>query len=184
MSCSKRASSALTADSTCPRPSCPRSRSSDAGWMEIRSEPGLPGRARGSYRRRTWGARPPTWPRSVSESKRVYLKREDLRHTGAHKINNALGQALIARRLGKERIVAETGAGQHGVAAATVCARFGLDCVVYMGAEDMERQRPNVERMHLLRRGCAPSSSAPARSRKPRARRSATGLPTSRRPIT
>ena len=82
--------------------------------------------------------------------KRVYLKREDLLHTGAHKLNNALGQAVLARRLGKERIVAETGAGQHGVAAATVCARFGLECVVYMGEEDMRRQRPNVERMGLL----------------------------------
>jgi tryptophan synthase beta chain len=82
--------------------------------------------------------------------KRVYLKREDLLHTGAHKINNALGQATIARRLGKQRIIAETGAGQHGVATATVCAHFGLDCVVYMGSEDMRRQAPNVERMRLL----------------------------------
>jgi tryptophan synthase beta chain len=81
---------------------------------------------------------------------RLYLKREDLLHTGAHKLNNALGQALLAQRLGKERVVAETGAGQHGVAVATVCARFGLECVVHMGAEDMRRQRPNVERMHLL----------------------------------
>jgi tryptophan synthase beta chain len=81
---------------------------------------------------------------------RVYLKREDLLHTGAHKINNALGQALLARRMGKTRIVAETGAGQHGVATATVCARIGLTCVVYMGEVDMERQRPNVERMRLL----------------------------------
>src|SRR5215210_349199 len=80
----------------------------------------------------------------------VWLKREDLNHTGAHKINNTVGQVLLARRLGKRRIVAETGAGQHGVATATVCARFGFDCVVYMGAEDMRRQRPNVERMHLL----------------------------------
>src|SRR5437762_9999055 len=80
----------------------------------------------------------------------IHLKREDLCHTGAHKLNNALGQALLARRLGKRRIIAETGAGQHGVAAATVCARFGLDCAVYMGAEDMRRQKPNVERMHLL----------------------------------
>src|SRR5213595_1432222 len=80
----------------------------------------------------------------------VALKREDLNHTGAHKINNTLGQALLARRLGKHRIVAETGAGQHGVATATVCARFGLECVVYMGEEDMRRQRPNVERMQLL----------------------------------
>ena len=82
--------------------------------------------------------------------KRIYLKREDLMHTGAHKINNALGQAVLARRLGKHRIVAETGAGQHGVATATVCAKFGFECVVYMGAEDMRRQAPNVERMHLL----------------------------------
>ncbi len=82
--------------------------------------------------------------------KRVYLKREDLLHTGAHKINNALGQATIARRLGKQRIIAETGAGQHGVATATVCAHFGLECVVYMGSEDMRRQAPNVERMRLL----------------------------------
>jgi tryptophan synthase beta chain len=81
---------------------------------------------------------------------RLYLKREDLLHTGAHKLNNALGQALLARRLGKRRVVAETGAGQHGVATATVCARFGLECVVFMGAEDMRRQRPNVERMGLL----------------------------------
>src|SRR5882762_5055638 len=81
---------------------------------------------------------------------RVYLKREDLLHTGAHKINNALGQALLARRMGKTRIVAETGAGQHGVASATACARVGLQCRVYMGEVDMERQRSNVERMKLL----------------------------------
>jgi tryptophan synthase beta chain len=80
----------------------------------------------------------------------MYLKREDLNHTGAHKINNALGQVVLARRLGKSRIIAETGAGQHGVATATACARFGLECVVYMGSEDMRRQAPNVERMHLL----------------------------------
>jgi tryptophan synthase beta chain len=80
----------------------------------------------------------------------VYLKREDLLHTGAHKINNALGQALLAERMGKRRIIAETGAGQHGVATATACALLGLECVVYMGTEDMRRQRPNVERMELL----------------------------------
>jgi tryptophan synthase beta chain len=80
----------------------------------------------------------------------VYLKREDLNHTGAHKINNALGQALLARRMGKRRIIAETGAGQHGVAAATACALLDLECIVYMGTEDMRRQRPNVERMGLL----------------------------------
>jgi tryptophan synthase beta chain len=81
---------------------------------------------------------------------RLYLKREDLNHTGAHKINNAVGQALLAVRLGKRRIVAETGAGQHGVASATVCARFGLECHVYMGEEDIRRQHPNVVRMRML----------------------------------
>lgn len=81
---------------------------------------------------------------------RIWLKREDLNHTGAHKINNALGQALLALRMGKKRVIAETGAGQHGVATATVCARFGLECVVYMGAEDMRRQALNVFRMRLL----------------------------------
>jgi tryptophan synthase beta chain len=80
----------------------------------------------------------------------VYLKREDLVHTGAHKINNAVGQALLAKRMGKTRVIAETGAGQHGVAAATACALLDLECVVYMGTEDMRRQRPNVERMGLL----------------------------------
>ena len=82
---------------------------------------------------------------------RIYLKREDLLHTGAHKINNCIGQALLAQRMGKRRIIAETGAGQHGVATATVCALFGFDCVVYMGAEDMRRQELNVFRMRLLR---------------------------------
>jgi tryptophan synthase beta chain len=80
----------------------------------------------------------------------VYLKREDLAHTGAHKINNAVGQSLLATRMGKRRVIAETGAGQHGVATATACALLGLECVVYMGTEDMRRQRPNVERMELL----------------------------------
>jgi tryptophan synthase beta chain len=91
--------------------------------------------------------------RRLSESRggaRIFLKREDLAHTGAHKINNALGQALLAQRMGKRRIIAETGAGQHGVATATVCALLGLDCDVYMGAEDMERQSLNVFRMQLL----------------------------------
>jgi tryptophan synthase beta chain len=82
--------------------------------------------------------------------RRVYLKREDLAHTGAHKINNAVGQALLARRMGKSRIIAETGAGQHGVATATACALFGIECAVYMGSEDIRRQAPNVERMRLL----------------------------------
>ena len=81
---------------------------------------------------------------------KIYFKREELNHTGAHKINNVLGQILLALRMGKKRIIAETGAGQHGVATATACARFGLDCVVYMGAVDVERQKPNVFRMNLL----------------------------------
>jgi tryptophan synthase beta chain len=80
----------------------------------------------------------------------IYLKREDLNHTGAHKINNVIGQALLARRMGKPRVIAETGAGQHGVATATICARYGLECVVYMGSEDVKRQSPNVYRMNLL----------------------------------
>jgi tryptophan synthase beta chain len=101
---------------------------------------------------REYAGRPTPLTRAerFAPDRRLYLKREDLMHTGAHKLNNALGQALLAQRLGKRRIVAETGAGQHGVASATVCARFGLECVVYMGEEDMRRQRPNVERMHLL----------------------------------
>jgi tryptophan synthase beta chain len=80
----------------------------------------------------------------------IYLKREDLNHTGAHKINNTIGQALLAKRMGKKRVIAETGAGQHGVATATICARYGMECVVYMGSEDIKRQSPNVYRMHLL----------------------------------
>ncbi len=90
---------------------------------------------------------------------KIYIKREDLLHTGAHKINNCLGQALLARRMGKKRIIAETGAGQHGVATATVCALFGLECIVYMGEEDMRRQRLNVFRMRLLGAKVVASSS-------------------------
>jgi len=89
----------------------------------------------------------------------IYLKREDLCHTGAHKINNTVGQILLARRMGKTRIIAETGAGQHGVATATVCARFGMECIVYMGAEDMERQNLNVLRMQLLGAEVRPATS-------------------------
>ncbi len=90
---------------------------------------------------------------------RLLLKREDLNHTGAHKINNVIGQALLAQRMGKRRIIAETGAGQHGVAVATICARAGLECVIYMGSEDMQRQSPNVQRMHLLGATVAPVTS-------------------------
>ncbi|HET9322474.1 MAG TPA: tryptophan synthase subunit beta [Gaiellaceae bacterium] len=122
----------------------------ERAWSEARNDPSFALEL--DELGRSFGGRPTPLTRAdrFAPDKRLYLKREDLLHTGAHKLNNALGQAVLARRLGKRRIVAETGAGQHGVATATVCARFGLDCVVYMGAEDMERQRPNVERMHLL----------------------------------
>ena len=122
----------------------------ERGWNEIKDDQGF--QLELEQLQATYVGRPtPLYlAERIGDGKRIYLKREDLCHTGAHKINNALGQALVARRLGKQRIVAETGAGQHGVAAATVCARFGLECVVYMGSEDMERQKPNVERMHLL----------------------------------
>jgi tryptophan synthase beta chain len=121
-----------------------------AGWQEASRDPSFQdelGRLGRDYAGRPT---PLTLAERFAPGKRIFLKREDLLHTGAHKLNNALGQAVLAQRLGKHRIVAETGAGQHGVAAATVCARFGLECVVYMGAEDMRRQRPNVERMGLL----------------------------------
>ena len=89
----------------------------------------------------------------------IYLKREDLNHTGAHKINNTIGQAMLARRMGKPRVIAETGAGQHGVATATICARYGLECIVYMGSEDVKRQAPNVYRMNLLGASVVPVES-------------------------
>jgi tryptophan synthase beta chain len=122
----------------------------DAGWREAQQDESF--RAELDALLATYAGRPTplTLAERFAPGKRIYLKREDLLHTGAHKLNNALGQAVLARRLGKHRIVAETGAGQHGVATATVCARFGLECVVYMGVEDMRRQQPNVERMHLM----------------------------------
>jgi tryptophan synthase beta chain len=122
----------------------------EAGWRQARADESF--RAELHELLTSYAGRPTPLTRTerFAPGKRLYLKREDLLHTGAHKLNNALGQAVLARRLGKRRIVAETGAGQHGVATATVCARFGLECVVYMGEEDMRRQRPNVERMHLL----------------------------------
>jgi tryptophan synthase beta chain len=122
----------------------------ERGWAEIRRSASFAGVLEDLQRAYVGRPTPLYLAERLSRDRRIYLKREDLCHTGAHKINNALGQALVARHLGKRRIVAETGAGQHGVASATVCARFGLECVVYMGAEDMERQRPNVERMGLL----------------------------------
>ena len=122
----------------------------ERGWTEALADPTFRAELDALGSATSAGRRRSTSRALRAASKRIWLKREDLLHTGAHKINNALGQALLARRLGKRRIVAETGAGQHGVATATVCARFGLECVVYMGAEDMRRQRPNVERMRLL----------------------------------
>ncbi|MGH3004364.1 MAG: tryptophan synthase subunit beta [Gaiellaceae bacterium] len=122
----------------------------ERGWAEIRRSASFAGVLEDLQRAYVGRPTPLYLAERLSQDRRIYLKREDLCHTGAHKINNALGQTLVARHLGKRRIVAETGAGQHGVASATVCARFGLECVVYMGAEDMERQRPNVERMSLL----------------------------------
>ena len=121
-------------------------------WVAAREDPDFRARLDGLLA--TYVGRPSPLYHAERLSERVgsavYLKREDLLHTGAHKINNALGQALLAQRMGKPRVIAETGAGQHGVATATACALLGLECVVYMGTEDMRRQRPNVERMGLL----------------------------------
>ncbi|HEY0278234.1 MAG TPA: tryptophan synthase subunit beta [Solirubrobacterales bacterium] len=129
-----------------------------AAWEEAREDPEF--NARQDALRRDFIGRPtPLYLASrLSErvGSRVYLKREDLAHTGAHKINNALGQTLLAERMGKKRIIAETGAGQHGVATATACALLGLECIVYMGTEDIRRQAPNVERMKLLGAEVAP----------------------------
>jgi tryptophan synthase beta chain len=121
-------------------------------WMAAREDPAYQGELAGLLRDYVGRPTPLYLARRLSEEvgATVYLKREDLNHTGAHKINNALGQALLARRMGKRRIIAETGAGQHGVATATACALLDLECVVYMGSEDMRRQKPNVERMGLL----------------------------------
>ena len=121
-----------------------------AAWSEAKRDPTFAEELDDLGRTYVGRPSPITLASRFAPGKRLYLKREDLNHTGAHKINNALGQVVLARRLGKQRIIAETGAGQHGVATATACARFGLECVVYMGVEDMRRQAPNVERMRLL----------------------------------
>jgi tryptophan synthase beta chain len=124
----------------------------DAAWRDLRIDPGFLGELGALLRDFVGRPTPVTYAARLSQELgyEVYLKREDLAHTGAHKINNALGQALVALRLGKTRIIAETGAGQHGVATATACALLGLPCVVYMGEEDTHRQAPNVARMRLL----------------------------------
>jgi tryptophan synthase beta chain len=124
----------------------------EQAWLEAREDSAYRAELDGLLR--DFGGRPTPLYRARRLSERagrpIYLKREDLNHTGSHKLNNALGQALLARRMGKQRIIAETGAGQHGVATATVCALLGLDCVIYMGTEDTRRQKPNVQRMELL----------------------------------
>ncbi|HEX9371922.1 MAG TPA: tryptophan synthase subunit beta, partial [Roseiflexaceae bacterium] len=125
----------------------------DAAYQQAQADPAFWDELAALYR--TYTGRPTalTYAARMTEhcgGARIYLKREDLAHTGAHKINNALGQGLLAQRMGKSRIIAETGAGQHGVATATVCALLGIECVVYMGVDDMARQRPNVFRMKLL----------------------------------
>ncbi len=133
----------------------------EAAWVVARDDPAF--RAELDILLRDFAGRPTPlyFAERLSELRgaALWLKREDLLHTGAHKINNALGQALLAKRMGKSRIIAETGAGQHGVATAVACARLGLECVVYMGAEDIRRQQPNVERMRLLGATVAPVNS-------------------------
>jgi tryptophan synthase beta chain len=124
----------------------------EASWVAARRDPAFAERLGGLLRDYVGRPSPLYLAERLSDAAGhpIWLKREDLNHTGAHKINNALGQALLAVRMGKRRIIAETGAGQHGVATATACALLDLDCVVYMGTEDIRRQRPNVERMQLL----------------------------------
>jgi tryptophan synthase beta chain len=124
----------------------------EAAWVDVRDDEGFRRELRELARDFCGRPTPLYLARRLSEvaGREIWLKREDLMHTGSHKLNNALGQALLARRMGKRRIIAETGAGQHGVASATVCALLGLECIVYMGAEDVRRQAPNVQRMQLL----------------------------------
>jgi tryptophan synthase beta chain len=124
----------------------------EAAWLEARADPAFQADLQRLLTQYAGRPTPLYHARRLSERVGwdVFLKREDLLHTGAHKINNALGQALLAKRMGKTRIIAETGAGQHGVASATACALLGLECIVYMGTEDMRRQQPNVQRMGLL----------------------------------
>ncbi len=125
----------------------------EAAWHDARRDPEFQRQLQDLLREYVGRETPLTYAERLSDQlggARIYLKREDLAHTGAHKINNAIGQVLLAQRMGKPRIIAETGAGQHGVATATACARFGIECIVYMGAEDIRRQALNVFRMNLL----------------------------------
>ena len=130
----------------------------EAAWLEARDDPSFQLELSALLRDYVGRPTPLYHAARLSEAagRDLYLKREDLNHTGAHKVNNAIGQTLLAKRMGKTRIIAETGAGQHGVAAATACALLDMECVVYMGTEDMRRQKPNVERMGLLGATVAP----------------------------
>ena len=144
--------SAPTAGQYVPETLMPALAELEAAWLDGARRPGFRAELDGLLRDYAGRPTPLYLAERLSEAAghAVYLKREDLMHTGAHKINNALGQALLAKRMGKRRIIAETGAGQHGVATATACALLDLECIVYMGAEDIRRQKPNVERMELL----------------------------------
>ena len=163
----RAATSASSAGASCPRRSSSRSRSSSARTSRratTRRSSAELARLLKHYVGRPTPLYEATRLSAASGGARIFLKREDLTHTGAHKINNALGQALLAARMGKRRIVAETGAGQHGVATATACALLGLECHVYMGAEDMDRQALNVvPHAAARRRGAAASTPAAGR---------------------
>jgi tryptophan synthase beta chain len=136
----------------------------ETAWREAKNDPAYQGELRSELKHYVGRPSPLYFARRLSEhhGARIWLKREELNHTGSHKINNCMGQILLAMRMGKRRIIAETGAGQHGVATATVCARYGLPCVVYMGAVDVERQAPNVQRMQLLGAEVRPVTSGSA----------------------
>jgi tryptophan synthase beta chain len=136
----------------------------ETAWREAMADPAFQGELAGELKHYVGRPSPLYLAKRLSEhhGARVWLKREELNHTGSHKINNCMGQILLAQRMGKPRIIAETGAGQHGVATATVCARYGLPCVIYMGAVDVERQAPNVQRMQLLGAEVRPVTSGSA----------------------
>jgi tryptophan synthase beta chain len=136
----------------------------ETAWREAKADPAYQGELASELKHYVGRPSPLYFAKRLSEhhGARIWLKREELNHTGSHKINNCMGQILLAMRMGKRRIIAETGAGQHGVATATVCARYGLPCIVYMGAVDVERQAPNVQRMRLLGAEVRPVTSGSA----------------------
>ncbi|HXQ16996.1 MAG TPA: tryptophan synthase subunit beta [Caulobacteraceae bacterium] len=136
----------------------------ESAWREAKNDPAYQGELSSELKHYVGRPSPLYFAKRLSEhhGARIWLKREELNHTGSHKINNCMGQILLAMRMGKRRIIAETGAGQHGVATATVCARYGLPCIVYMGAVDVERQAPNVQRMQLLGAEVRPVTSGSA----------------------